>query len=173
MTQESKRLYEGLFLADPAAATADWDGVLGAIRRILDRAEADVVSMNKWDDRRLCYDIAGRKRGVYILAYFNAPPDRIQGIERDVQLHEILLRVMILRGDRIPPEIRESPAPQLSGEKQEGSADRPAADGRPDAQDKPSRPGRPPKLDADREASGPDDEDRQAAVAPPREDSPD
>ena len=38
-----KRLYEALFLVDSGQAAADWDGVTGAITKVLDRAGAEVV----------------------------------------------------------------------------------------------------------------------------------
>ena len=111
MGQSVMRKYEGMFLADSAAATSSWDGILETINTIMSRAGAEVLSLEKWDDRRLCYDIAGRSRGCYLLCYFNAGPDKITGIERDVQISEDLLRVMILRADQIPEEIQAIPTP--------------------------------------------------------------
>lgn len=111
MVQENKRMYEGMFLVDSAAAASNWDDVESELQRVFERASVEVLNLQKWDDRRLCYDIAGHKRGTYILTYFNAEPDRISGIERDVKLNETLLRVMILRADRIPESIRETPTP--------------------------------------------------------------
>ena len=117
MAQDSKRMYEGMFLVDSALATSSWDEVEAELRRVFERADAEVLNLQKWDDRRLCYDIAGHKRGIYILTYFNVGPDRISGIERDVTLNEKLLRVMILRADRIPAPIREAPTPHMASMK--------------------------------------------------------
>lgn len=114
MTQDSKRMYEGMFLADSAIATSNWDEVEAELQRIFERADAEVLTLQKWDDRRLCFDVAGHKRGTYILTYFNAVPGSIGGMERDVQLSEKLLRVMILRADRIPESIREAPTPYMA-----------------------------------------------------------
>ena len=114
MAQDSKRMYEGMFLVDSASATANWEEVKGELHRVFDRADAEVLNLQKWDDRRLCYDIAGHKRGMYILTHFNVDPDRISGIERDVTLNEKLLRVLILRADRIPASIREAPTPFMA-----------------------------------------------------------
>ena len=102
---------------DSAAATSNWDEVEAELQRVFERADAEVLNLQKWDDRRLCYDIAGHKRGTYILTYFNVDPDRISGIERDVKLNEKLLRVMILRADRIPEPIREAPTPHMASMK--------------------------------------------------------
>lgn len=122
-----KRLYEGLFLVDSAQAAAQWDATMGAIQKVLDRAEADVVSLRKWDERRLAYEIQGCSRGTYILAYFRCDPSRIGGIERDVQLSEQILRVLILRTDRMSQEDMDKPTPAElhpeSGVSEEASQD--------------------------------------------------
>lgn len=106
-----KRLYEGLFLVDSALAASDWEMVLGTIRKFLDRAGAEIVSLKKWDDRRLAYEVEGKSRGTYLLAYFYCEPSRVSGIERDVNLSEVVLRVLILRADRMSREDMEKPTP--------------------------------------------------------------
>lgn len=107
-----KRLYEGMFLVDTALAASDWDGVMGAIKGILDKVGAEVVSLKKWDERRLAYPIQGKTRGTYMLAYFNVDSDKIATIEREVQLSELVMRVLILRTDAMSEEdiARETPA---------------------------------------------------------------
>ncbi len=106
-----KRLYEGLFLVDSALAASEWETVLGTIRKFLERAGADVESIKKWDDRRLAYEVKGKNRGTYILTFFYCEPSRVHGIERDVNLSEKVLRVLILRADQISREDIEKPTP--------------------------------------------------------------
>jgi small subunit ribosomal protein S6 len=96
-----KKLYEGMFLVDSADAASDWDGVLRTIRTVLDRADAELVSMRKWDERKLAYDIDGKSRGTYILCYFRAEGSRIAGVERDVQLNDRLMRALILNAEHM------------------------------------------------------------------------
>ena len=96
-----KRLYEGLFLVDSAEAASDWDGIIGAIEKVLSRAECEVVTLEKWDERKLTYDINKKSRGTYILTYFNCDPLKIGAIERDVQLSEHIMRVMVLKTDKM------------------------------------------------------------------------
>jgi len=100
-----------MFLVDSADATARWDEVEAAIKTIMERAGAEVISLQKWDERRLAYDIAGRKRGMYILCYFRAEPSVISGVERDVQLNELLLRVLVLKAEHITEEDMNAPTP--------------------------------------------------------------
>lgn len=111
METVANRLYEAMFLVDSATAAADWQKVLDDVQRVLGRAGADVVSMKKWDDRRMAYEINRKARGTYILAYFNCDTDKIGGIERDVQLSELLIRVLILRTDQMTEKDLEKATP--------------------------------------------------------------
>lgn len=117
-----KRMYEGLFLVDSGDAAADWQSMTGNIERILSRGEAEIVSLKKWDERRLAYDIGRKSRGTYILVYFNCDPSRISGIERDVQLSESIMRVMILRTDKMTPEDINRPTPAMVAETGQAAA---------------------------------------------------
>lgn len=110
------RTYEGMFLFDPTFAT-DMGKVEQEIARLMERAGAEIIMCNKWDERKLAYEIKGRKRGCYVLVFFRAESDKITGIERDVQLSESVLRVLIMRADYMTDEdmkaayvIRSQPA---------------------------------------------------------------
>jgi len=121
-TMAEKKLYEGMFLVDSAKAASDWDGVNAAIKKILDRAEAEIVSMRKWDDRRLAYDIRSVSRGTYLLCYFRADGSQIQSIEKAVQLSEAIIRVLILSTDQMTQEDIEKDTPATKAEKEKEKA---------------------------------------------------
>ena len=125
----AKKLYEAMFLVDSAEAAADWDGVNATIRKILERAGADIVSVRKWDEKRLAYQVNGKERGTHILCYFRADGESITGIERDVQLSERIMRVLILCADHMSPEDVEKDTPVERVEKRlkKASRDRDAA----------------------------------------------
>jgi len=118
LVQGIEMTYEGMFLVNAATAAEDWSGVMATIERIMQRAEAEVTRIEKWDERRLCYNVSGQKRGVYILCYFKCNPATIGKIERDVQLNETILRVLILRADRIPQLIQDIPTPFAQSQQQ-------------------------------------------------------
>ncbi|MBC8379253.1 MAG: 30S ribosomal protein S6 [Planctomycetes bacterium] len=125
-----KRLYEGLFLVDSGLAAQDWQKMLDEVQRVMERAGAEVVSQKKWDDRRMTYEIQGKARGTYILVYFNCDTEKVKGIERDVQLSEILMRVMILRTDKMSQQDIEKATPADSTPVTEASS-KAAADSTP------------------------------------------
>jgi small subunit ribosomal protein S6 len=123
-TVAKNKLYEGMFLVDSSQAGADWDGIIAAIRTILEKAEAEIDSIRKWDDRRLAYAIKGKSRGTYILSYFRVDGGRIQGIERAVRLSEKIMRVLILSAERLRPEDieKDTPATKVEMEKEKRKA---------------------------------------------------
>ena len=116
-----KKLYEAMFLVDSAQAASDWDGITGAIETILKRAEAEIVSMKKWDERRLAYDIQKKSRGTYILCYFRADGQKISAIERDVKLTERIMRVLILSAETRSQEDvdKATPAEQVENRRRQ------------------------------------------------------
>jgi len=123
-TVAKNKLYEGMFLVDSSKAGADWDGIVAAIRTILEKAGAEIDSIRKWDDRRLAYEIKGKSRGTYILSYFRADGARIRDIEKSVRLSEKIMRVLILSAERLSPEDieKETPATKVEMEKEKQKA---------------------------------------------------
>lgn len=109
MTEMLTKTYEGMFLFD--ASKTDAKAATEAIENVLKRSEGEVLSLNSWDERRLAYEIKGASRGLYMLTYFKADPEKIQDIERDCQLGEEILRVMILRRDTISDDELKAETP--------------------------------------------------------------
>ncbi len=97
---ERRYNYEGMFLISQAVA-ADLSGAIEHINEILSRADAQLIAMSKWDERRLAFEIDKQKRGVFILTYFSAPAAQVDHIIRDCNLSERIMRIMLLRADHL------------------------------------------------------------------------
>lgn len=101
MADSSAKLYEGMFLINQQAAAGEFTAALNHVQEILTRAGAEVVVLHRWDERRLAYPIKGQKRGLYIYALFNVEGVQIANIERDCNLSELVMRVMLLRAEHM------------------------------------------------------------------------
>ncbi len=95
--------YEAMFLFD-TAAMRDWAAIDAEVRRLCDRIGAELLVCVKFDERKLAYEIRHRKRGTYVLAYIDAPPERIGDLERDVRLSEVIMRALVLRAEGLTEE---------------------------------------------------------------------
>ncbi len=104
------RKYEAMFLFDPSFAS-EGDNVEKEIGRLLGRIGGSLIALSRWDERKLAYEIEGRKRGVHVVAFIQAPPEKIRDLERDVQLSEQVLRVLVLKADHLTEEDMKKPVP--------------------------------------------------------------
>jgi small subunit ribosomal protein S6 len=114
-----------MFLFDPTFGSS-FENCETEIRRILGRAEAQVVFCRRWDERRLAYKIKGRKRGVYVLVFFKSDPSKIAGMERDAQLSEQVLRLLVLRADDITLDMMEKAVAARGEHAEGGEGEKPA-----------------------------------------------
>jgi len=114
------RIYEGMFVLDDARWNENPEAVLREVRGLLEKNRAKIFFCEKWDDRKLAYPIKHRNRGIYVLARFTAPFDAIRTIERDCQLNETVLRLLVTRDEeserldklgQFPPKPSEPIAP--------------------------------------------------------------
>ena len=117
-------VYEAMFLLGPAAATAGDAGV-GICRGMIERHGGQITVIKKWDERKLTYEIKKQKRGLYIIAYFTAPGEAIAPIERDVNLSENILRVLVSDASHLNADEMNAVEPQPIQPREERAWDRP------------------------------------------------
>jgi len=115
------RTYEAMFLLD--ASSADFEAAAAPVREVLARAEAEVLSLKPWDERRLAYQIKGRRRGLYVLTYFQAEPSRITELQHEIQLNEKILRAMLLSADHASKEQIQAETPATAAAARRAAAD--------------------------------------------------
>jgi small subunit ribosomal protein S6 len=82
-----------------SAISAGVGSAIDIVQGMLDRAEAEVITLNRWDERKLAYPIEGQKRGTFLHTLFKVNPVQIANIERDCNLSEDVLRVLMTRAD--------------------------------------------------------------------------
>jgi small subunit ribosomal protein S6 len=105
------KTYEAMFLF-PAGASAELEKSTLMARGIIEKHEGKILVIKKWDERKLTYEIGGQKRGLYIIAYFTAPGTAVAGIERDVNLSEDILRVLVTHADHLNEKEMAAVEPQ-------------------------------------------------------------
>ncbi len=120
MKTDSKNNYEGMFLVD--AEEADFQAVQDKIIGLLERSEAELVSVKLWDERKLAYSISGKKRGLYVLTYFKAAPERIVDIEHDCRLDDKVIRILILRRDTLAEDLINAETPATKTTRKRGES---------------------------------------------------
>lgn len=157
-----KNTYEAMFLFGPSAL-ADLDGAIKAATAMVEKHGGEVLVIKKWDERKLAYEIKKQKRGTYIICYYQGPGPSVTAIERDVNLNEDVLRILITRADHLNKEEMAAVEPQPIQPREERNPwDRPGFN---DTE-------RPRRDDRPRDDRPRDDRPRDAARPPRREDAP-
>lgn len=106
-------LYEGMFLMDNRQANRDWDSCLETLKSMISKHGGEVQRVDKWGERRLAYEIKGRRRGTYVLVYFTATGTAVTEVYRECELSELMLRALIIKVDKIPEVTTFDTTPQL------------------------------------------------------------
>jgi small subunit ribosomal protein S6 len=107
--------YEVTILVRAAAARADYEGTLAAVRAVYEAEGAKFTELDKWDERKLAYQIEGETSALYLNGYFSADPLAIDKIERRAQLGEVILRQLIIaRPGKDMERIREQRVKQVA-----------------------------------------------------------
>jgi small subunit ribosomal protein S6 len=123
-TEKSLNKYEAMFLL-PASATAELDASIKNVTGIIERHGGKIIVIKKWDERKLTYEIKKQKRGLYIIAYFTAPGTAVGAIERDVNLSEDIVRVLVTDAEHLNETEMSAVEPQPIQPREERSWDRP------------------------------------------------
>ncbi len=145
--------YEAMFLLGQNVAS-DLEAGIKICRGIIERHGGEILVLKKWDERKLSYEVEKQKRGTYIISYFKAPRKSITAIERDVNLSEDVLRVLVSKADHLNQKEMEAVEPQPIIREERPSWERddrpPRRDDRggdrPPREDRPPRDDRPPRA---------------------------
>jgi len=91
--------YECLFLLDSTKTSGNIEGARAQLHAMLEKDGAEIVASRPWDDRRLAYPIKGHKKGQYYLIFFRCDSLKMQEMEGDFRLSELILRHLVSNVD--------------------------------------------------------------------------
>jgi small subunit ribosomal protein S6 len=90
-----QRKYEAFYIVKPDLADGDVQKIADRYKTLVEDKGGKVEKAEKWDKRKLAYEINGFKEGNYILMHFEAPAEvpaelnRLLRISDDVIRHRI------------------------------------------------------------------------------------
>lgn len=106
------QVYEGMFLFDSNKYARDQAGLPGEVEAMITQEGGEVLVSRLWEERRLAYPIAGQRKGTYWLIYFRSPTGAITPLNRACEIHDGVLRQLILK---IHPRLVEPILAHASG----------------------------------------------------------
>jgi len=132
-------LYEHVFIARQDVSPQQVDQMSDAFKTILEENGGKVSMVESWGLRSLTYKIKKNRKGHYVRLNIEAPSDAVLEMERQMRIHDDVLRFLTVRVD----ELDANPAALLSsrGDRDRERGPRRDRDDRPrrDRDDRPRR----------------------------------
>ncbi len=112
-----------MFVLFNKEAQKDHDYLEEHVKQLIDKVGGTVKRLSKWDERQLAYEINGQRDGIFYLCFFEAEGSVIAELRRECELSELVLRLLVLRLDKIPSEedVRRQSGRRAEKEEEEGS----------------------------------------------------
>jgi small subunit ribosomal protein S6 len=89
------RLYEVMFVVDAGHGRENQGKLMGELKDLVEKSGGTWVNGDKWEERRLAYNIQKRKRGLYILSHVVCSTQSISRLDRNIQISDLVIRALI------------------------------------------------------------------------------
>jgi small subunit ribosomal protein S6 len=90
------RTYQTIIVIDSLLKVEEIDAVIEKVVRIINNNGGEVKSVDRWEKKRLAYEIKNRQYGYYVEIQFEAPGNLVKILERDYRLDENILRYLTI-----------------------------------------------------------------------------
>lgn len=97
-------LYETVFIARQDLSSKQTEELATSFEDILKNNKAKVANTEHWGLRTLSYRINKNRKGHYVLFHIDGPSDAVLEMERNMRLHEDVLRYMTVKVDEFPKD---------------------------------------------------------------------
>ncbi|MEA2076758.1 MAG: 30S ribosomal protein S6 [Candidatus Marinimicrobia bacterium] len=105
------RYYEMLFIVHPNYEQDRLDAVISSVQKEITSKGAKILKIDNWGKRKLAYLINKQRYGSYVLMYFEADPNLIQGLYEWMEIQAQVLHQIIIRLEEKPELTEESQNP--------------------------------------------------------------
>ncbi|MBO6520283.1 MAG: 30S ribosomal protein S6 [Rhodospirillales bacterium] len=127
--------YESVFIARQDISASQTEGLTENFSQIISDNGGKVVSTESWGLRSIAYRIKKNRKGHYVLMNIDAPAPALHEMERQMRIHEDVLRYMTIRVD----EFEEGPSAMLRNKDRDDRPRRGDRGSRYEESDKPAK----------------------------------
>jgi small subunit ribosomal protein S6 len=90
-------VYEAMFILDSNRYARERAALPGEIEAMIKAGGGEVLVSRLWEERRLAYAIGQHRKGTYWLIYFRGPSSIVDPLNRQCEIHEGILRQLVLK----------------------------------------------------------------------------
>jgi small subunit ribosomal protein S6 len=97
--------YETTFILEPGLDEARVNEEIERVGQWIKDLGGEVIEVQRWGKRRLAYEIARKRDGIYTLLLYQGEGGLVKEIERRLRLNETVIRVLTVM--HVPPELTQ------------------------------------------------------------------
>jgi small subunit ribosomal protein S6 len=99
-TAAADRQYELVYILPPDTTDQQVTELHQQIEAVVSRMNGNIERTDNWGRKRLAYDIAHQKEGVYVLEVINGSGELMKELDRRLRVIDQVIRHMIVRVDQ-------------------------------------------------------------------------
>jgi small subunit ribosomal protein S6 len=93
------RPYEALYIVNPNLSDEEVAAIIEKYKAAVEAEGAEVETAERWEKRRLAYEVKGQTEGSYVLMTFKAEAKAASELDRLFRIADDVLRHIIVRTD--------------------------------------------------------------------------
>jgi small subunit ribosomal protein S6 len=115
--------YENVFIARQDISSTQVEAIADAMAEIITAEGGTIARREYWGLKSLAYRMKKNKKGHFVLLNLEAPIESVREMERQMGLHEDVLRFLTLKMDTLPEEASVMTASRSDRDGRYGSRD--------------------------------------------------
>src|SRR5207247_11426758 len=93
------RQYELVYILPPDTTEEQVNELHGQLDAVVSRMNGRIEKTENWGRRRLAYEIAHQKEGVYVLQVINGSGELMKELDRRLRVMDLVIRHIVVRVD--------------------------------------------------------------------------
>lgn len=95
----ARNVYECMFIFDSNRYARDPGAIAKLATDLIEAQGGEILASRLWNEQRLAYPINGHRKGTYWLTYFSMESSGLEGLARQCEINDDVLRHLTLKVD--------------------------------------------------------------------------
>lgn len=87
------------YILNPVLNEDQFSEIVSHVNKLIEDNGGEIVEVDEWGTKKLAYEIDKKSTGYYVNMYFEAPAKAIEAVERNLRIHDDILRYLTLKYD--------------------------------------------------------------------------
>ena len=93
------RQFETLLLLSPELSADSREAIINGLVAVIERDGGQMVEVDQWGMRDLAYPVHKLMRGFYVRLVYNAPPQLVAELERNIRITDGIFKFLTVKID--------------------------------------------------------------------------